>query len=315
MRPWFGLHLPSYTFPDAPPERLFDSGRGAGQARRAAGFGMVTVMDHLYQIGGVGPDTEPMLEALVGARRPVARDVQGPAGHARDRRHVPQPGAPREDRSTTLDVISGGRAILGLGAAWNEVEHEGYGFEFPPIRERMDRLEEALTIARAMFTEDRPSFEGRTTAINDALNVPQADPAGRTADPHRRRWRAADPEDRGEARRHDALVRRSAWMGSAQDRGPRAALRGDRPRSRRRSSGRSVAPVIVAADDAEAKAFLERIPPERRPFIKAARRSRWPTGCGRTSTPASPASRSTTTCTGRRSRSRRVGELLALIGG
>ena len=53
---------------------------------------------------------------------------------------------------TTLDVISGGRAVLGLGAAWNEDEHRGYGFDFPPIKERMDRLEEALTICRAMFT-------------------------------------------------------------------------------------------------------------------------------------------------------------------
>ena len=64
---------------------------------------------------------------------------------------------------TTLDVISGGRAILGIGAAWNEVEHVGYGFDFPPVRERMDRLDEALTIIRAMFTEDRPRFEGSIT--------------------------------------------------------------------------------------------------------------------------------------------------------
>src|SRR5207302_6436339 len=74
---------------------------------------------------------------------------------------------------TTLDVISHGRAILGLGAAWNEDEHGGYGFEFPPIRERMDRLDEALTIARLMFTEDRPSFEGRYYRIERALNSPR----------------------------------------------------------------------------------------------------------------------------------------------
>ena len=75
--------------------------------------------------------------------------------------------------ATTLDVISGGRAILGLGAAWNEQEHIGYGYEFPPIRERMDRLDEALTIIRAMFTEDRPSFTGRHYRIDKALNVPR----------------------------------------------------------------------------------------------------------------------------------------------
>src|SRR4051794_25131008 len=63
--------------------------------------------------------------------------------------------------ATTLDVISGGRAIFGLGAAWNELEHNAYGYDFPPVRERMDRLDEALTIIRAMFTEEQPSFTGR----------------------------------------------------------------------------------------------------------------------------------------------------------
>src|SRR2546428_13114283 len=74
---------------------------------------------------------------------------------------------------TTLDVISKGRAILGIGAAWNEDEHIGYGFEFPPIKERMDRLGEALTIAKLMFTQDRPSFEGKYYRINRGLNVPR----------------------------------------------------------------------------------------------------------------------------------------------
>ncbi len=74
---------------------------------------------------------------------------------------------------TTLDTISSGRAILGIGAAWNEDEHRGYGFEFPPVRERMDRLNEALQIARLMFSEDRPAFEGRFYRIEGALNVPR----------------------------------------------------------------------------------------------------------------------------------------------
>ena len=75
--------------------------------------------------------------------------------------------------ATTLDVISGGRAIFGIGAAWFEAEHDAFGFDFPPIRERMDRLDEALAIAKAMFTEDRPTFEGRTTGSTDVLNVPR----------------------------------------------------------------------------------------------------------------------------------------------
>src|SRR5258708_8366126 len=73
---------------------------------------------------------------------------------------------------TTLDVISKGRAILGIGAAWNEDEHKGYGIEFPPIGRRMDRLDEALTIAKLMFTQEPPSFEGTSYHIDRALNVP-----------------------------------------------------------------------------------------------------------------------------------------------
>src|SRR5207237_3829468 len=74
---------------------------------------------------------------------------------------------------TTLDVSSKGRAILGIGAAWNEEEHNGYGTEFPPIAQRMDRLDEALTIAKLMFTEERPTFEGKYYRIDRALNVPR----------------------------------------------------------------------------------------------------------------------------------------------
>jgi F420-dependent oxidoreductase-like protein len=74
---------------------------------------------------------------------------------------------------TTLDVISKGRAVLGIGAAWNESEHAGYGFEYPPIARREDRLEEALAICKAMFTEERPSFEGAYYRIDRALNQPR----------------------------------------------------------------------------------------------------------------------------------------------
>ena len=64
---------------------------------------------------------------------------------------------------TTLDVISAGRAILGIGAAWYDVEHEGLGFDFPPAGERLDRLEEALQICRAMFTEEAPTLRRAPT--------------------------------------------------------------------------------------------------------------------------------------------------------
>src|SRR5204863_928050 len=74
---------------------------------------------------------------------------------------------------TTLDIVSSGRAVLGIGAAWYDVEHEGLGVDFPPVPERMDRLEEAVQICRLMFTEDRPTFEGRYYRIKGARNLPR----------------------------------------------------------------------------------------------------------------------------------------------
>jgi alkanesulfonate monooxygenase SsuD/methylene tetrahydromethanopterin reductase-like flavin-dependent oxidoreductase (luciferase family) len=74
---------------------------------------------------------------------------------------------------TTLDIVSAGRAILGIGAAWNDEVHAGYGFGYPPIAERLDRLEEALQICHAMFTQEAPSFSGRHYAIEQALNFPR----------------------------------------------------------------------------------------------------------------------------------------------
>jgi len=75
--------------------------------------------------------------------------------------------------TTTLDVISGGRAIHGLGAAWFEGEHLAYGFEFPPLKERFERLEDALNISRAMFTQERASHDGTRHSAREALNNPK----------------------------------------------------------------------------------------------------------------------------------------------
>ena len=172
MKPWFGLHLPSYTFPDTPPERLFERVVEQAQAAEAAGFSLVTVMDHLYQIRGVGAETEPMLEAwstLNALARETSRVRLGTLVSGVTYRNP----ALLAKMASTLDVTSGGRAIFGLGAAWNETEHIGYGYEFPPVGERISRLEEALQICRAMFREDAASFTGRYYQIEGALNSPR----------------------------------------------------------------------------------------------------------------------------------------------
>ncbi len=168
----FGFHMPNYTFPGVPNDKLFD--RVVENAKRAenAGFDLITVMDHLYQIRGIGPETEPMMEAyttLAALATQTSRIRLGTLVTGVTYRNP----ALLVKMVTTLDVISKGRAIFGLGAAWNEDEHAGYGFEFPPIGKRMDRLDEALTIAKLMFTEERPSFEGKYYRIDRALNVPR----------------------------------------------------------------------------------------------------------------------------------------------
>jgi F420-dependent oxidoreductase-like protein len=175
--PFFGYHLPNYTFPGTSDDALFDHVAALAVAAETAGFDMVTVMDHYYQIRGVGQETEPMMEsyttlAALSQRTQTVRlsalvtgvTYRNPALLAK--------------MVTTLDVLSKGRAILGIGAAWNEDEHVGYGFDFPPIGRRMDRLEEAVQIARLMFTEERPSFTGKYFRIDRALNVPRPIQAG-----------------------------------------------------------------------------------------------------------------------------------------
>jgi F420-dependent oxidoreductase-like protein len=172
MAAFFGFHMPNYTYPGVPNDRLFDRVAESVKAAEKAGFDMVTVMDHFYQIRGVGPETDPMLEAYSTLSALATQTSTVKLGTLVTGVTYRNP-ALLAKAATTLDVISKGRAIMGIGAAWNESEHIGYGFEFPPIKERMDRLDEALTIIKRMFTEERPSFEGKHYRIHQALNVPR----------------------------------------------------------------------------------------------------------------------------------------------
>jgi F420-dependent oxidoreductase-like protein len=177
MNVLFGFHMPNYTHRGVPNESLFDRVVHQAKAAEKAGFDLVTVMDHFYQIRGIGPETEPMMEAYTTLGALAASTSRVKLGTLVTGVTYRNP-AMLAKQVTTLDVISKGRAILGIGAAWNEDEHKGYGVEFPPIGQRMDRLDEALTIAKLMFTQDRPSFEGKYYRIDRALNVPRPIQAG-----------------------------------------------------------------------------------------------------------------------------------------
>src|SRR6202162_3286298 len=131
--------MPNFTFPGVPNDRLVDRVVKNAKAAENAGFDLVTVMDHFYQIRGIGPETEPMLEAYTTLGALAASTSRVKLGTLLTGGTYRNP-AILVKQVTTLDSISKGRAVLGVGAAWNEDEHRGYGVEFPPIGRRMDRL-------------------------------------------------------------------------------------------------------------------------------------------------------------------------------
>jgi F420-dependent oxidoreductase-like protein len=167
-----GFQIPNYTFPGVTNDKLFEHVvMLAGTAERA-GFDSVYVMDHFYQLPNIGPRTEPMLEAYTVLSGIAARTKKVRIGALVTGVTYRNP-ALLAKTVTSLDIVSSGRAILGIGAAWNEDEHRGYGYDFPAVGERISRLEEALQICRAMFREEAPTFEGRFYRIQGALNFPR----------------------------------------------------------------------------------------------------------------------------------------------
>lgn len=167
-----GLQVNRFTWPDAPQSIGPVFGRIARDAEQA-GFDSLWVMDHFFQIPVLGPAEAPMLEgytALAFAAGQTSRIKLGTLVTGVTYRH---PGILIKT-VTTLDVLSGGRAYLGLGAAWHEDEHLGLGVRYPPTRERFERLEETLQIARQMWRGDEQPFEGRHYQLTRPLNSPNA---------------------------------------------------------------------------------------------------------------------------------------------
>jgi F420-dependent oxidoreductase-like protein len=167
----FGLQIPNFTL-GVPDDRLFESVAQLTSTAEDAGFESLWVMDHFYQLPALGGETQPMLESytLLGAL--AARTSRIRLGALVTGVTYRNP-ALLAKIVTTLDVISAGRAMLGIGAAWHDVEHEGLGVDFPPVGERMARLEEAVQICRAMFRDEHPTFDGVYYRTKDAHNVPR----------------------------------------------------------------------------------------------------------------------------------------------
>ena len=167
-----GLQIPSFTSPGGPAALGAELATVARTADEQ-GFEVVSVMDHFFQIGAVGPPEQEMLEAyttlgFLAAHTTRAQLVTLVTGTVY--RH---PGILAKI-VTTLDVLSGGRAWLGIGAAWNEEESVGLGIPFPPVAERFERLEETLRICLQMWSGDDKPYHGRHYQLERPLNSPQS---------------------------------------------------------------------------------------------------------------------------------------------
>src|SRR3954467_1526594 len=167
-----GLHLPKFNYPGVEPDRLFDTISDIATTAESSGFSTVTVMDHFHQIPPVGDRTLNMFDGNTMLAAIAARTEKLSLGLLVGGVMYRNP-ALLAKITTGLDVISGGRAFLGIGAAWFEEEHLAYGFGFPPLKERFERLEDALNIARRMFTNEESSYEGTHHSIENALNNPR----------------------------------------------------------------------------------------------------------------------------------------------
>jgi len=166
------LHLPNFNFPGVGPEAVFDKLVDIVTTAERAGFTSVSVMDHYHQIPPVGPpqnwmfEGNTMLAGLAARTQTIALGLLvGGVGYRNPAQHA--------KITTTLDVISGGRAFHGIGAGWFEAEHRAYGYAFPPLKERFERLEDHLRIARAMFTQERATVAGAHHSVTEAYNNPK----------------------------------------------------------------------------------------------------------------------------------------------
>ncbi|MEO6399033.1 MAG: LLM class F420-dependent oxidoreductase [Tepidiformaceae bacterium] len=167
-----GLQLSNLTYPGGPPA-LGETLATIARAADDAGYSSIWLMDHLFQIPPVGPAQLDMLEAYTTLGFLAAHTTNARLGTMVTGVTYRHPGVLAK-QVTTLDILSGGRAYLGIGAAWFEREHLGLGIPFPPLRERFERLEEALQICLQMWSDDDGPFEGKHTRLAETLNSPQS---------------------------------------------------------------------------------------------------------------------------------------------
>jgi F420-dependent oxidoreductase-like protein len=166
-----GLHIADFTYPSGPAGLADDLSRVAVAAEEA-GFARISVMDHVWQIGILGPPEHEMLEAYTTLGYLAARTSRVELLAWVTAVSYREPGLLAKLVST-LDVLSKGRAWLGIGAAWNGEEATGLGLPFPGTAERFERLEETLQICLQMWSDNDGPYQGKHYQLGRTLNVPQ----------------------------------------------------------------------------------------------------------------------------------------------
>ncbi len=166
-----GLHISDFTWDGGAPELRVKLGQIAQRAEEA-GVDRISVMDHLWQIGVIGPPEHEMLECYTALGWLAAKTERVKLLTMVTAVVYREPGLLAK-AVTTLDVLSGGRAILGIGAAWNADESAGLGLFFPPVAERFERLEEAILICKQMWSGNDGPFDGQHYHLGRTLNSPQ----------------------------------------------------------------------------------------------------------------------------------------------
>jgi F420-dependent oxidoreductase-like protein len=167
-----GLHISDFTWDGGAPELRFKLADIAKSAEDG-GFDRISVMDHVWQIGHIGPPEHEMLEAYTTLGWLAAKTERVKLLTMVTAVVYRAPGLLAK-AMTTLDVLSGGRAILGIGAAWNADESAGLGLLFPPVAERFERMEEAILICKQMWSGDQGAFDGKYYQLARTLNSPQS---------------------------------------------------------------------------------------------------------------------------------------------
>ena len=166
-----GYQIPNFTYPGRGSAGIFDSVVDQARAAEAAGFDRVLVMDHFYQLPGLGTPNEPMMEcyALLSALAQHTSKVRLSALVTGNTYRNPTLLA---KTVTALDIVSRGRATLGIGAGWFALEHDSLGYEFGTFTDRFEKLEEALRIIIPMLRGEKVTLEGKHYSVNDAMNFP-----------------------------------------------------------------------------------------------------------------------------------------------